>query len=354
MTLNSNIKSSVFNGPGDLKLIQRSMPKILPGTVLIKVEACAICGSDLRIYKEGNSRIQHPRVLGHEIAGTIVDIGQGVDNFSIGDNVAVGADVPCGKCKHCISGRPNCCDINYAIGYQFDGGFSQYILLDPLVVKFGPISKFSKSLSFEEACLAEPLACCINGYERGLARENGVVVIIGGGPIGIMLALLAPFYKMKKVILIEPSEFRLSFAMNIESINHYINPNEVDPIKEVHRLTDCQGADLVFTANPVVETHEQAISMLAKRGVVNFFGGLPKDSRQINFLSNIIHYKEAYITGSHGSTPSQHQQALHLIEKKEIEIDKLITNRFSLDDLLSAFKVAGSGKSMKTIIKPHV
>lgn len=354
MASKSSQKSSIFYGPGRMEVINRPIPKIRPNTLLVRVESCAICGSDLRIFKEGNSRIKPPRVLGHEIAGTIVDVGQGVKNYSVGENLAIGADVPCGRCNHCTSGSPNCCDINYAIGYQFDGGFSQYILLDPLVVQLGPVNKFGNNISFDEACLAEPLACCINGYEIGLIRDHSTIVIIGGGPIGMMLALLAPIYKKLNVIFIEPSETRLSFAESIKSIDFFINPNQVNPVKEVLKITDGQGAGLVFTANPVVETHEQAIAMLAKRGVVNFYGGLPKDSRKIKFLSNSIHYKEAYITGSHGSTPLQHKRALHLIEKRKIVLDKIISNRFPLDDILHAIQVAGSGKALKIIIKPNV
>ena len=118
-------------------------------------------------------------------------------------------------------------------------------------------------------------------------------------------------------------------------------------------LTDGIGANLVFTANPVVETHEQALEMVAKRGVVNFFGGLPQTARKMEVLSNIIHYKEAYITGSHGSTPQQHKKALELITSKKIKLELMITHKFPLDEIHTAFETAKSGKGLKVVINPN-
>ena len=136
--------TAVWHGPNDMRLEERPVPEVVYGSVLVKVKSCAICGSDLRILGEGNPRINPPRILGHEISGEIVEVGEGVINYVVGDRVATGADVPCGECDQCKSGLPNCCNINYAIGYQFDGGYAEYVLLDPRVVKYGPLQKFDK------------------------------------------------------------------------------------------------------------------------------------------------------------------------------------------------------------------
>jgi L-iditol 2-dehydrogenase len=352
---NSTQKSAFWYAPGKLEVKDNIIPKVIEGSVLIKIEACAVCGSDLRIYNEGNPRIKPPRIIGHEISGKVVAIGKGVSSYKVGDLISTGADVPCGQCEHCLNGRSNCCDINYALGYQFDGGFSQYMLLDPLVVKHGPIQKVNSGVELDLAALSEPLACCINGYERGLIKPESTIVVFGGGPIGLMLCLLAPIYEAKKVILIEPSTARLGFAKNnIDIISHFINPFENDPVEEIMQITDGVGADLVFTANPVAKTHEQAIEVVGKRGVVNLFGGLPKIAKKIKILSNNIHYKEAYLTGSHGSTPQQHKKALKLITDKKIQIELLITHIFPLKDIHRAFETARSGKGLKVIVKPNV
>jgi len=356
MLFNKKIQKSAFwIGPGKLKILENKIPRVVDGSLLIKIEACAICGSDLRIYNDGNIRIKPPRIIGHEIAGEVVAVGKGIINYKVGDLISTGADIPCGKCEHCLNGQSNCCDINYAVGYQFDGGFSQYMLLDPLMVKYGPIQKVKNNLEPDLAALAEPLACCINGYERGLIKPKSTVVIFGGGPIGLMLCLLAPIYKVKKVILVEPNNHRIEFAKNnIHSINHFINPLENDPIEKIMSITNGLGSELVFTANPIVETHEQAIEVVSKRGVVNLFGGLPKDAKKIQILSNNIHYKESYITGSHGSTPKQHKKALGLINKNKVNLAPLITHKFSLKNIEEAFKIAKSGKGLKVIVKPNV
>ena len=346
--------SAFWHGPQNILLKENAIPILEPGSVLLKVESCAVCGSDLRIYKEGNSRITPPHIIGHEISGTIVEIGKGVEKFNIGDRIAIGADVPCGKCIHCTSDRPNCCDINYAMGYQFEGGFSEYLVLDPLVVEIGPVTKFSDSISFDAAALAEPLACCINGYEVGLFKGTGTVVVFGAGPIGILLAMIGKVYGATKIILIDINKSRLERAHNYCESALLINSLEMNPVEEVLALTNGKGADLVFTACPAVEAHEQAIRILGKRGVANLFGGLPKTASSISLLSNFIHYKEAYITGSHGSTPKQHKMAMELIEQNKIDTSSLITHSYSLHDIDRAFSMAQSGEALKVMVKPNV
>jgi len=346
--------AAVWYAPNDVRLEEREVPRILPGTLLIKVKACAICGSDLRIFREGNSRVEPSRILGHEIAGEVVEVGAGVMNYSVGDSVSTGADIPCGECSHCLSGRPNCCDINYAIGYQFDGGYAEYIRLDPLVVKNGPLQKFNAVLPWQNAALAEPLACCINGYERALYHKGmgGSVVIFGAGPIGLMLLMLGKqYYGVDNVVVIEPSETRRNLALAFGA-DLVIDPDITQSVDEVMAFTENQGAQVVFTACPILETHNLAVQMVAKRGVVNFFGGLPKTAPAIDILSNFLHYREAYITGSHGSTPAQHKRALDLIATGIVDVSKVVSKTVGLKDIHKGFDLARSGTVAKVVITP--
>ena len=346
------MQAAVWHGPKDIRVEARPIPEAIAGSVVLKVEACAICGSDLRIWREGNNRITEPRIIGHEIAGQVVAVGAGVDRFQIGDRVSVGADIPCGKCKQCLAGRANCCETNLAMGYQFDGGFANYVRLDPIVVSLGPVQRFGAALSYELAALAEPLACCINGYERALFQKGNTVVVFGGGPIGLMLALLGRRYGASQTILVEPNSLRRDPASRIAA-DVVIDPTTEDPVARVKELTNDLGADTVFTACPAVETHEQAIAMLAKRGVVNFFGGLPKSSRAISILSNAIHYQESYITGSHGSTPEQHKSALEMIENGSIDLRQMITHHVLLSDIGHGLEAATAGEAIKVIVQPN-
>ncbi len=343
----------VWAGIENLQIIKTEIPSVIKGSILLKVHSCAICGSDLRLYRDGHPRVTPPQIIGHEVAGEIIALGENVNQFNLGDRVSIGADVPCGDCEYCDTGTPNCCDINYAIGYQFEGGFSEYLLLHPLMVEQGPIQRFGLDTSYDAAALAEPLACCINGYEQGLIQAGHTVVIFGAGPIGIMLALLAPVFDVGQVIMIDVNESRLDQAQQFQSM-HIIHSPKRDPIKRVLELTHNRGADLIFTACAAVETHEIALAMIAKKGVINFFGGVPKNAPAISLFSNFIHYKQIYITGSHGSTPRQHKQALHLIESKQIDVEPLITHKYNLMNIESAFQKALSGEGLKIMVNPNV
>jgi L-iditol 2-dehydrogenase len=338
--------------PNQTLLDYGTIPALEPGEILLKVESCGICGSDLKIVKNGNHRVASGQIIGHEIAGTVFAT-EGSTSYRVGERLAIGADVPCGKCYYCNNGIANCCDINYAIGHQFEGGFSEYMVLNDLTLKLGPVQRISDSVSFDEASLAEPLACCINGYERAVFQQFSNVVIFGAGPIGLMLASLAPMYGAKNIIMIDPNQQRLDRAKSLGLANHLINPDHCNSQSVVLDITQGGGADLVFTANAVKETHVQGIGMLARRGVINLFGGLPKDSGSIAMDSNFIHYREAYITGSHGSTPEQHKKALSFIEGNQINHKAFITHKFSLEKFDEAFKVAQSGDAIKVIINPH-
>ena len=347
-------KSIVWQGPGALLMQEKEIPLLQKGEALLKVESCAICGSDIRILKHGNPRVAPGQIVGHEIAGIICAVADDVTAWCVGDRVAVGADVPCGDCVHCRAGRPNCCDTNYAVGHQFEGGFSEYMILNRLTLNGGPVHKLKDPTDFDMAALAEPLACCINGYERGLMQNGRRVVIFGAGPIGMMLGMLAATYHASIVILIDPNEMRLRKALEIGAATHILNPTACNVVKSVMDLTQNMGGEMIFTACPAVETHEQAVAMVAKRGVVNFFGGLPKTAPAISLNSNFIHYREAYITGSHGATPEQHARAVKLIESGRIVVQRLITHRIAIDDIETAYQTAASGEAIKVIVKPHL
>ena len=326
-------------------------PEVVAGSVLVKVYACAVCGSDIRIFRYGNPRVKPPLIIGHEVAGEIVEVAEGVENFKVGQRICLGADVPCGKCHYCQNGLGNNCPINYAIGYQFPGGFAEYILLNPTTVQFGPVAPLPDSVSYDEGALAEPLACVINGLELVGLKLGDSVVIMGAGPIGCMMIELARHMGAFKVIVMEFSNERLEFARRFNA-DLYLNSSEVDAVKAAQDATDGAGPDVVITSCPSVEAHEQAIMMVAKRGRVNLFGGLGANARNLNIPSNIIHYKECSVTGSHGSTPRHHRLAVKLIEDGSVKVKELITGTFKLSEIEKAFKRQEDRLGMKNIVKP--
>ncbi|MFH1400050.1 MAG: alcohol dehydrogenase catalytic domain-containing protein [Nanoarchaeota archaeon] len=346
------MKAAILEGIKKITIQDVPKPTIKEGTLLLRVESCSICGSDVRIYNHGNPRVTYPTIIGHEIAGTIEDVGKGVRRWKKGERICLGADIPCGECDWCLNGMANCCDTNLAMGYQFSGGFAQYCLLEPVMVKYGPIQTFPSTLSFDEAALSEPLACCLNGFELANMKPGKSVLIIGAGPIGCMLASLARVLGSPQIILADTNEARLDIARAF-SADHYINSATSDLKKEVMDITGQRGTDIIFTACPSVEVHELAVELVAKRGTINLFGGLSKDTRPMQLQSNTLHYKEASIFGSHGSTPRHHAIATKLLASRKIILDALITHRLPLAQIETALGLVKDAKAMKVVIKPN-
>ena len=346
------MKAVMLTAPGQLVVQDVPTPEPDDFGALMRVESVAICGSDVRIMHHGNPRVALPAVIGHETSGVIVAAGKHVTRVKVGDRVAIGADVPCGQCKWCRNGMGNNCSINYAIGYQIPGAFAQCMLLPRLVLEEGPVTPFGPELSFDQAALAEPLACAINGLELAGMSLGKSVAIIGLGPIGCMMIDLARIMGATRVIAIQRSKLRMEIARAYEA-DCYIASEEEDVVARCLEETGGEGPDIVMTTCGSVEAHEQAVEMVAHRGVVNLFGGLAKDARPMSLLSNLIHYKECFVTGSHGSVPRQHELAVRLLELGKVRVDPLITHTFPLADVHQAFDVMQGRDGIKIVVHPN-
>ena len=346
------MKAAVLESLDNLVLRDVPTPEIGDDDALMRVEAVSICGSDVRIVHHGNPRVKMPAIPGHETAGVIVKVGRNVKRVKEGERVALGADVPCGQCHWCRNGLGNNCAINYAIGYQIPGAFAEFMKLPRLVLEEGPVSTFSETLTFEEAALAEPLACAINGLELVQMSLGKTVVIFGLGPIGCMMIDLARVMGATKVIGIQRSKLRMEIAKQYGA-DVYINSSEEDVVARCREETDGEGPDVVITTSGSVEVHEQSIEMVAHRGYVNLFGGLGKDVRPMSVLSNVIHYKECFVTGSHGSTPRQHSLALQLLERGMVRVKPIITHHYPLTEISEAFQTMESRQGMKIVLHPN-
>ncbi len=344
------MKAAVLEALDKISLKETAVPEIDAESILVRVKACSVCGSDIRIFHSGNSRVKPPVVIGHEVAGEIAKVGKNVKNFKAGDKIALGADVPCGECDFCKNGLGNNCAVNYAIGYQFPGGFAEYMVLNETTVKYGPVNKIPEGVSFEEASLAEPLACCINATERSRIELGDTVLIIGAGPAGIMLLQLAKILGAAKVIISQRSKHRLEQAKKFNP-DVAIEGTGEELIKQVLKATNGAGPDVIFTACPSNEAQQDAIKLVKQRGRVNFFGGLAKGKSEITIDSNLIHYKECNVSGSHGSVPRQHKLALELIAAKKINVKDLISHRFKLAEIDKAFQAAEQHNGMKVIVE---
>ena len=346
------MKAAVLEALDRMVVKEVDDPQIDDDSALLKVESVAVCGSDLRIYHHGNPRVKPPTIIGHETAGTVVAVGKNVTRVKLGDRVAVGADVPCGQCSSCRNGLGNNCAINYAIGYQIPGSFAQYMKLPRVVLEEGPVTPFGPALEFDIAALAEPLACAINGLELVNMSLGQSIAILGMGPIGCMMIDLARHMGAVKVICVQRSRKRMEIAKTYRA-DAYIYSEDEDVVARCREETGGDGPDVVVTSCGSVEAHEQAIEMVAHRGYVNLFGGLGKNARPMSVLSNTIHYKECFVTGSHGCVPRHHETAVKLLERGLVRVEPLITHRFPLDQINQAFQTVESKQGMKIIVKPH-
>ncbi len=321
--------------------------------LIVKVHACAVCGSDIRIWHHGNSRVRPPQIIGHEIAGEVVAVGQAVTRFRVGDRLATGADVPCGECIWCRDGLGNNCAINYAIGYQFPGGFAEYVHLNALTLRTGAVHHIPDSLTYSQATLAEPLGCCLNGAEMSNIRPGATVVVIGAGPAGCMLMQLARSMGALKVIAVQRSRGRLTAAREIGGADIVICTLDGDPVQAVLAATDGQGADVIITATSAIESHRLAFQIARNRATINLFGGLPADAPPLELLSNIVHYKELTVTGSHGSVDRHHRVALEYLATGTIDATPYISHHYALDEIDQALAAAEGHTGMKVIVHPH-
>ncbi|MHB9034871.1 MAG: alcohol dehydrogenase catalytic domain-containing protein, partial [Anaerolineae bacterium] len=348
------MKAAVLEGID--RMVVRDVPDPVledDSSVILRVHACAVCGSDIRIYHYGNPRVHPPQVIGHEVAGEVIAVGSQVTRLHVGERVAISADVPCGICNWCRDGLGNMCATNYAIGYQFPGGFAEMMPLNATTVRFGAVHQIPDNLSYAEASLAEPLACVINGLELCRIALGETVVVIGAGPAGCMLMRLARSFGASRVLAVQRSASRVEVARKLGAADAVFCSQETDPVAAVLEATHGEGADVIITANSSVESHVQALQMARNRGRINFFGGLPKGSPAINLDSNLVHYKELALTGSHGSVPRQHRLALELISAGIIKASEYITHHFPLEEIDKAFQAAEGRAGMKVVVHPQ-
>jgi L-iditol 2-dehydrogenase len=244
------------------------------------------------------------------------------------------------------------CPNQTAIGYHFDGGFAEYLVVPEDVLRVDGLNRIPEGVSFAEASVAEPFACAINGQELAQVGEGDVVVVIGAGPIGCVHVRLARARGASAVYLVELSRQRLDLSAERVHPDAAICAAETDTVEEVLKLTSGRGADVVITAASAGRTQEDAVQMAGLRGRISFFGGLPKDKPTITLDSNLVHYRELTIVGANGSSPAHNRQALELIASGAVPVKDLITHRLPLEQVLDGIQTVTRGEAIKVTIEP--
>lgn len=347
------MKAAIYRGPNDLKVEVVDEPEVKAGELKLKIHACATCGTDAKIFHVGHPRLTPPQIIGHEIAGEVVAIGDGVSGFSLGDRVQVIAAIPCGQCWACLEGRMTVCPNQLSMGYQFPGGFADYMIVPNEVIRVDGVNHIPEGVSYIEAAVVEPLACVLNAQQLARVGEGDTVLVMGAGPIGCLHVRLARSLGAKQVFLADINGERLKISADVVKPDAAIDMSHTDLGQEIKNLTGGKGPTVIITAAPSGQAQEQAIAMAAPGGRISFFGGLPKDKPIIQADSNLIHYKELTILGANGSSPAQNRQALALIASGSVRVRDLVTHEVSLDDVAKAIEYVTSGESIKVVVLPN-
>lgn len=340
-------------GPGGLVVTEVPLPKPGDGEMLVRVGAASICGTDLRILQNGLPGVSQaaPRILGHEFAGDVAEVGKGVSGIKPGDRVAVAPNIGCGHCDMCTSGNSHHCGSHSAIGITLDGGFAEYVLIPKEAVAQGNVIALPPGMTYPEASIAEALACCWHGFEACRISPGEVGLVIGAGPIGVAHSLIMRMAGASCVVMADISQSRLDLAA---SFGPDVTVNSATESLEavIHHITGGKGADVVIVACPSPEAQAQALTVAGVGGRINYFGGLPQRTLPVALDTNLIHYKELIVTGTTRSNTRQFRMALRLIETGRFPARRLVTGTYPLSEAPSAFEAAASGRHMKVVIEP--
>ena len=343
------MKAAVVKSNSNIEIKNIEKPPVGPGDMLVKMRACGICGSD--VEKVFGKYGQPSMRLGHEPAGTIAEVGSEISNFSVGDRVFTHHHVACysDDCHECNHGNETMCQKYYESNLEPCGLADEYIVPE-WNVKHGGVIKIPENMSFEEAAMIEPLACCIRAWLKLTPNSsNGdSVAILGIGPTGIMHAMLAKIYGFEKIFCLDLNEFRLDFAKKFETIT--INSGNTNALEQIKSETANQGVDVVIVATSSLNALKDAINFVRKGGIIVMFG-VPSKGAKVDLDMSEVYSKGITIVNSYAASDFDTKEALEKISNKQINVSQLITHKYNLEECQQAFVHAKSGdNAMKIII----
>lgn len=337
-----NMKAIVFHGVNNLALETVPVPEPAPGQVLVKIAACGICGTDPHIL-HGVWPGGFPLIPGHEAAGEVVKLGEEVTSLKVGDRVAVDPNVGCGYCEFCHRGLVHLCKNQKPFGVFSPGGFAEYA-----VIAATHAYKIPDNMSFEEAAMVEPAACCLRGSQMADIHMGKTVLVHGVGAIGNMNAQFARLCGATTVIVSDPVASRRELALTLGA-DYALDPITQDVYGEVRRLLP-DGPDVIMDCAGKVAIVEEAVTQVARGGTVVAFGVCPADE-YMKVSPAYINDNEITICGSYNN-PVTHYPGIQAIAAGRLHVKELISHRFSLDEYQEAFDTFGKEGTLKLLIKP--
>jgi len=345
------MKAAILKKPGDLSIKEIPEPGCPYGGLLIKIKAAAICSADVKMIFKGHKALKYPRIPGHEITGIVAESR----NLRVrkGERVQIAPGIICGKCHQCISGIENHCENIKILGFNMDGGFSEYITIPLEGITSNIINVIPQSLGLNEAALAEPVACCINAQEILSISAGFKILVIGAGPIGIIHSMLARLNGAEKVIMAEclPERLNSTVKSGADRLVDLSLGGMDDLKKAVFDEAGKYGVDAIILACQASLPLNNLIDLLAPRGKICLFSGINEGQKTFDIdVLNRLHYKEAALVGAYGCTSVQNRTALALMDSGKIHADWLITGQISLEEIYKGIEMVKSHQGLKTMI----
>lgn len=331
------------------RILDEPEPQGTSGEMIVRVAAAGICATDAKIVR-GKRNIKPGIILGHEIAGEIVEIFGENLLFARGDRVGIFPGLPCQKCYYCQNGYKHLCGSKISLGLQVDGGFQQYMRIPANMVAYGNVVKLPPDMSFQEATLLEPISCCLQAYENVKMNACDKTLIVGAGSMGLLHLILFKSLGAQKIIVSDPLAQRRELALQLGACRVIDAFNE-DLVKIILEETNSIGVDVCFFCADDPMMIGRLCDAVRKRGSINLFSSSTKDLKAV-IDPNKLHYKEIIMTGSHSSTLEYYKQSFSIFKPYREQLNKLITHTFSLDEINNALQMYLSNQALKALIEP--
>lgn len=342
------MKAAVFEGVKTIATREYEIPEVKDDEILVQVKASGICGTDVHIYhgSPGSTEPTIPVVLGHEFSGDVVAVGKKAKRIKVGDKVTVDPNIYCGNCVHCMNGRKQYCENMGAIGVNRDGGFEEYC-----AVPESQAVVLTPEIDYEEAAMAEPVACCIHGVDNIRIDAGDTVLVIGGGAIGQIMCQLARLNGASKVVLSEPVKMRrdLAISLGADAAIDPMNGNLKEQLTEVLGVPYAQVV-IECVGRPIAA--RQAIEMTGRGSRVLLFS-VPSPGDSIELPLEYMFKKELTIKGAFVNPDTQYRAAA-LISQKRLNLKPLITHRYPIGKLEEAIKMQMGTESVKVVVIPEM
>jgi L-iditol 2-dehydrogenase len=347
----STMRAVVYHGKGDVRVERIPIPESGPGELRVKIDACAVCGSDQKTFNNGNPRMKPPITMGHEFTGLVETVGASVKGFRMGERVVMATSISCGECVYCKRGWNNLCVNLNPMGFSYPGGMAEYVVIPEIALRNGHVITVPPEVPAEQAALAEPFSCAVNAAENCAISKGDAVVVVGAGPLGIMNLYVAGRYGAAKLILAQREGKRLEQARAFPC-DRLVNTTTENLLEVVRAETGGVGADVVIVAAPDASVQEQALELARKKGRVCLFASLPVGKNMLSIDSRKIHYGELAVIGASDSTPAQVRKAVTLLSTEGSPAAKLADPILAMDRIAEAFRIMEARDGMRVVLKP--